>query len=246
MGDSNLVKSGEQHLILPAQAGVSLTRALPDFVATGFRYKGTLITCFLGIAVLATVASFLAPQRYESQAKILVKHERTDPVVTPGAEPISPREAGVSTEELNSEVELIGSEDLLRKIVLNQGLTGSASNEQKQERNIAMAINMLRSQLKVEVMPKTDVLAISYSSYSREHAAQIVDAIVSAYLEKHIAVHNSNDLEFFDEQVAKYADELQKASASLAQFTGSKTGAVLPAEQFGQSATAPRLESHAA
>jgi hypothetical protein len=72
-----------------------------DLLASAFRHKSLLFTCFLGILMLAVLASILVSRKYESEAKILVKHERADPLLTPGAEPIQAREDGTSAEEMN-------------------------------------------------------------------------------------------------------------------------------------------------
>ena len=232
MEGANLIKCPETNFILSPRTSYSRARLLlPGYLSTAFRHKGKLLACFLSITVLGSLVAIVAPQKYESNAKILLKHERADPVINPGTEPLARREVAVSTEELNSEVELIQSEDLLRHLVINQGLARTVTSEQQQERNIAAAIEALRSRLKVELVPKTNILAITYSAHSPEQAVRLVDALVGQYLEKHVAVHDSNDLVFFDEQVAKCFDDLQKANASLAEFSRSKVGAVSPAEQ---------------
>ena len=53
--------------------------------------------------------------------KILVRHERLDPVFAPGENP--PQSGGGITEEqLNSEAELLKTDDLLQNVVLASGL----------------------------------------------------------------------------------------------------------------------------
>ena len=58
-----------------------------------------------------------------------------------------------------------------------------------------------------------------------------MDAVVSSYLEKHVAVHNSNELAFFDQQVAKCREEFEKTKAILSEFSQSNGGVVSPAAQ---------------
>jgi uncharacterized protein involved in exopolysaccharide biosynthesis len=202
-----------------------------DLLATGFRYQRVLVSCFLGIVLLAALVAFLIPRQYESEAKILVKHQRVDPVLTPGADQVQTRESVISGEELNSEVELIRSDDLFRKVVIECGLVRPANGQVELERNIGEATAPLRSRLKVEVLPKTNMLSIRYSSRSAELSARVVDTVVSSYLEKHVAVHSSSDLGFFDQEVAKYSDELEKAEAALSEFSQGKNGVVTPQAQ---------------
>lgn len=229
--NSNLEKTVPRGVFLDRQNYRAPLVNLHDLLSTGFRHKRTLISCFLGFAVIAGLVSAFIPRQYESEAKILVKHQRADPLLTPGAEQLQTREYGVTGEELNSEVELIRSDDLFQKVVTECNLVASASAQKERGRNIAVATAELSTRLKVEVLPKTNMLSIKYVSNSPEFSARIVDAVVNAYLEKHVAVHSSTDLSFFDQQVAKYSDALQKAEAALSAFSQRKDGVVSPQAQ---------------
>ena len=74
------------------------------------------------------MSALLLPRKYEAEMKILVNRERVDPVVTSNPE----AQAGpsivpvVSEEDLNSEVELLKSRDLLEKVVVACGLAKDA------------------------------------------------------------------------------------------------------------------------
>ncbi len=204
-----------------------------DLVATGFHHKGALAVLFCGIVLLGLLAALFLPRQYQSEAKILVDHERLDPVVTPAATPISETRPSITKEEMNSEVELMGSEDLLQKIVEKCGLAGApASNPSDQERNIGQALRRLRAKLSISAVPRTNVISIAYSSSSPELSKRVVDTLVSLYLDKHVAAHGMmGQFEFFDQQVARYHKELQDAEAALATFSDGQGGAVSPAAQ---------------
>jgi uncharacterized protein involved in exopolysaccharide biosynthesis len=231
MEEADLNRRSEEGLILVRGEDRSLFWSARGLLAAGFRHKRSLISCFCGILLLAALAAILGPREYQSEAKILVKHERADPLVTPGAERAEAHDYAISGEELNSEVELIRSEDLLRKVVMACGLAGQSTDEHKQQRNIAGAVVRLSSRLKVEVMHKTNILSVAYTSPSPELSARVVNTVVSSYLAKHVAVHSSSELEFFDLQVAQYRKELEKAEDALAAFSQRKDGVVSPATQ---------------
>ena len=73
------VKNGYRPLSLDAPP---LT--LRDFLAVGFRHRRLVGIAFFGILLLAVLYPFVSPN-YESETKILVKHERApDPVGIPG------------------------------------------------------------------------------------------------------------------------------------------------------------------
>ena len=95
---------------------------LRDVLAVGFRHKRAFLLCFVGILLGTVAAVLLLPPTYESTAQIVVKRERIDPVVT--AEKNDPTQivGEVTEEQLNSEAQLIMSEDVLRKAVIDSGL----------------------------------------------------------------------------------------------------------------------------
>src|SRR6266852_3077381 len=96
--------------------GFSFT--LRDFVAIGFRHKRLLVLSFSGLLLGTVLATVLIPPKYQGVTKILVKRERVDPVITSQrSDPMQVKE-DVGEEELNSEIELIESDDVLRQTVI--------------------------------------------------------------------------------------------------------------------------------
>jgi uncharacterized protein involved in exopolysaccharide biosynthesis len=92
-----------------------------DIVAIAFRRRWLITVSFLGILGGAIAAAAFQPSRYESSMTILVKRDRVDSVVTPTTS-VPPATAEITEEELNSEVELLKSRDLLEQIVLRCNL----------------------------------------------------------------------------------------------------------------------------
>jgi len=87
-----------------------------DIIAIGFRWRNRIVIAFLIGTLGAFAASFLLSRDYESRMKILINRERVDPLVAPdqNAPPISRQE--ISEEELNTELELLRNDDVLRKV----------------------------------------------------------------------------------------------------------------------------------
>ena len=93
--------------------------------------------------------------------KILVRHGRVDPVVTSQSNnPQQMMQEEITESELNSEVELLNSRDLLRKVVLANGLQTRqrswlrAFRKPNEEVVIAKAVRDLGKRLKVEPCPQ--------------------------------------------------------------------------------------------
>ncbi|MFZ2003441.1 MAG: Wzz/FepE/Etk N-terminal domain-containing protein, partial [Candidatus Sulfotelmatobacter sp.] len=128
---------------------------LRDVIAVLFRQKRILLVSFVIIVLLVVLSGALTPS-YMAEMRILVRRERVDPVVT--SQPNAPQvvQEEITESELNSEVELLNSQDLLRKVVIAnslqskqhswRGMFGKASEEV----SIAKAVRQLAKGLKAE------------------------------------------------------------------------------------------------
>ncbi len=183
---------------------------------------------FFGV-VLLVFLSGLWRTRYQAQMKILVLRQRMDAVVT--AQPNAPPEATpqITEEDLNSEVQLLRSDDLLRSVVLTTGLqkrSRSIFGPEGQDVAIASAVRTLKKDLKVSPVTKTNVIAVTYTSHNPELAARVLKAVETAYIKKHREVHRpSGEFTFFAQQTDRYHRGLELAQGQLAEFTR-KTGVV--------------------
>ena len=75
---------------------------------------------FFGIFFGAILAVLLLPKKYEAEMKLLMNKDRIDAVVTPNADsPVGAQPSlGITEEDINSEVELLKSRDVLEKVVI--------------------------------------------------------------------------------------------------------------------------------
>ena len=105
---------------LPVSVSSSIATPRPptlrDWAAIGFRHARLMAFCFLFIFGAAILVTLFTPRQYEAELKILVKGERADPVVTPEKEAVMSR-PDVTEQDVNSEVELLKSRDLLEKVL---------------------------------------------------------------------------------------------------------------------------------
>src|SRR5580658_8708443 len=148
----------------PSASGFGFT--LRDLLAIGFRHKRAFVLCFVGILLGTLAAVLLLPATYESTAQIVVKRERVDPVVT--AEKNDPTQivGEVTEEQLNSEAQLVLSEDVLREAVIASGLDKrksllSSLFGESEDQKVAKAIDKMRGALRVEPLKKTNVIQIT-------------------------------------------------------------------------------------
>jgi uncharacterized protein involved in exopolysaccharide biosynthesis len=215
---------------------------LRDFLTIAFRHQRLMVISFVGIVLGATFAAVLQPYRYQAGMKILVKRERADPVVTPDASTAPQFSLGVTEEEVNSEVELLKSRDLLENVVRTCGLQDSINSPSRTvlaamrngrgspepDKPIASAVRRLQKQLNVEVVKKTNLIAVNYESSDPKLAASVLSTLANLYLEKHLAVHRPpGAFDFFQHETEAYRKELADAESRLVDF-GHKAKTVSP------------------
>ena len=222
---------GQELILHGGNKIVSFT--LRDFAAMAFRRRRIMMLCFFGILFGAILSALLFPS-YRAQTEILVRRQRVDSAVSPEQNSPLVVSSVVTEEEINSEVELIKSEDVLRQVVLQTGLdkrpsiTGAIFGPHDPERKIAKAIDRLSSALGVDSLPKTNVIRVTYSSSNRHMAARVLEVLDAVYLEKHKEMQRpAGQFDFFNKQVERASGELQAAEDKLKQFP-KQTGTANP------------------
>jgi uncharacterized protein involved in exopolysaccharide biosynthesis len=217
-----------------------------DFLAIGFRQRRLIITTFLGVLAAVILIALILPKQYESQMKILVRHERAEAVVTVERESPQQFRTEVSEEELESEAELLKSKDLLSKVVVACDLQKEVGNSlwisisskvlrasddtagAVTDERISRAVLVLEKNLDVRPIKLTNLISVSYKAADPYQAARVLNIISSLYLEKHLAMHRAPGVfDFFHQQAEEYRNALVKSEARLADF-GRREGVVSP------------------
>lgn len=195
---------------------------LRDIFAVLFRQRRPMLIAF-ALVVFAVAVSGVWIPKYEAQMKILALRQRSDTMVTSSANaPPQFNNDQVSEEDLNSEVELLNSADLLRKVVLSTGLGGNSGSttDSNSEERIATAVRTLGKDLKIEPLRKTNVISVSYQARDPKMTELVLKTLAAVYMEKHLEVHHpSGEFKFFDQQTEQYKQGLDQAQAKLTNFT---------------------------
>jgi polysaccharide biosynthesis protein PslE len=93
------------------------------------------------------------------------------------------------------------------------------------------AVETLGKQLKVKIVPKTNLINVSYRSKDPKLAFEVLNNLANLYLEKHVAVHRpAGSYEFFTKEADRYREALQESEAHLASFD-TQEGLVAPDEE---------------
>jgi uncharacterized protein involved in exopolysaccharide biosynthesis len=182
-----------------------------------------LVTFLLTVGVVAAV-TFTTPKQYDAHMKILVKNERASMVVSTGTSEQASPPGEVSETAINTEIEILKSNDLIQEVVtasgldrLESGRNGSPSESRQIE--LENAVNRFQLALKVSPARKTDIIEVVYTAGDPRQAVLALRQLAASYLETHLRVHGTpGTYEFFFGQATQYHRALENAEAALSAF----------------------------
>jgi uncharacterized protein involved in exopolysaccharide biosynthesis len=201
------------------------TVSLKDLAAILARRKRQILLVFFLVLAGVVAGTFLMPKKYETHMKVLVKNERADIVVSPDSNgsPIFRNE--VSEAQINSEIELLTSKNLLRQVVTKCGLDRLpwVFESDPIERHfvaIEKALKRLEEKdLEVTAVKKANIIQVDYVDEDPRRAVAVLASLGEGYLEAHLKVHGTpGTYEFFKGQAERYQLELKDAESKLADF----------------------------
>jgi uncharacterized protein involved in exopolysaccharide biosynthesis len=222
---------------------------LRDFSGVLFRQAPIAIFCFLLVVAVAVVAILLMPDRYQSEMRILVKHDRADTLISASAGAEQMLSPEVTEQELNSEIELLQAPDILAQVAQATKLTDPLNDAswnpllrwgrpvaakaapETSDEALARAVQHLRDHLHVEPVKRTWMISVRYASPDPKLSKQVLEALSQAYQEKHLAVRRApGTRQFFVEQSAEASKELEAIKDKLMEF-GAQNGTVSAAAE---------------
>jgi uncharacterized protein involved in exopolysaccharide biosynthesis len=203
-----------------------------DFIAIIFRHKCAIIFSFLIVFLGISLIAFLSPKEYETRFKILIKRERMDAPITSGSSSQTIVTQDITQEDLNTEVDLLKSRDLLEKVAVScklQELPPSfmeklssflgGENAARNDMRVPRAVIKLEKKMEVEAVAKSKMIEVRYRARDPQLAAHVLATLSSLYLEKHLEVNRPPGvLDFFVQQTGQYLKGLSSAEEDLAKF----------------------------
>jgi len=213
-----------------AESRRAFTPTARDILAICFRQKRLFVSSFLMIFCLAVFYATIKKVQYQAEMKILVKRDRVDPVVTPENNAM-PRPGGVTPAEVNSEVFLLNSHDLIEKVALACPLP--KPDDSFLERAYSSVRGFLKRMFSdkpsgippapdlpgvLAVSPEklSNIITVTYLAPDPRHAAKVLNTLADLYLEKHLQVHRpSGAFEFFQQETERYRKGLAMVESQL-------------------------------
>lgn len=234
-----------------------------DLVAFLFRQRRAAIISFVVIFVLVAAFTLLKSDRYAAHMLILVESgERANTAVSAGPNVPPAAAPTVSQAEMNSELALLESQDVLQQVVETCHLDryqpsflhrvfGGATPSRGQR--ITRATRTLAHHLNIEIPTQSNIISVSYSSTDPRLAARVLNVLGADYLKMDAALHRpSGAEEFFRQQESRYGQDLALAQARLIRFTRDRgvvsapvqmAAALRHLEQFEQMNTETQVET---
>lgn len=207
-----------------------------ELVMVLFRQRRVFV-CVSGLVLAIAILYAITGTKYRADMKVLVRRGRADaPVSATESAPLDLTRIVITEEELNSEVELLRDDEVLRRVVQETGVGGRdwfhflRLNEGNAER-VERSARRLAKKLQVQPVKKTNLIAISYVAGNPRVAARVLQSLATAYLEKHMEVRRpAGQFRFFDQQRGESRLQLEEAKGKLLQFTV-RHGVVAAAQQ---------------
>ncbi|MBD3275801.1 MAG: hypothetical protein GF372_10835 [Candidatus Marinimicrobia bacterium] len=229
--------------------GPSVQRTtLRDVYYVLFRHKNKILTFFFAVVVMVAVGTLLQPEIYQSEAKIMMRLGRESVTLDPTADVGTVMHVSQSREQqINSELEILKSRDLLEQVVLNigaelilaqgdeselsaQGDFSSGSNasgtalaagisaESGYSEEQERAIKLLSNNFSFESLQRSNILTIAFEAEDPVFARQVVSELISEFKKKHIeAWATPGSYEFFENQSTEAMAKLDNTEQELAQ-----------------------------
>src|SRR5258705_10886188 len=191
-----------------------------DGASALFRRRALVLFPFLTVIAGTILVTLMLPNRYSARMKILVKIQRVDLAITPeatsgGAAPTIENE--VSENQINSEIELLTSNDLLTQVVNETGLAkadggGLFGKPAPEAVRVERAVTALVKDLMITPVRKANVIPVSYSSDSPQMTAAVLKKLGDLYLEKHLNLnHPAGASDFFKNKAEEYESQLKQS-----------------------------------
>ena len=224
-----------------AQPSSWTARALLEIL---FRRKRVFALTFCAVTAAVLIAVLVLPVEYEAQTKMLIERRRFDPIITStdarqGSGADMSELSRLDEQDIDSEIDLLNSDDVLRQVVERCGLAGRTSawrqwllfGQPSPEVRMAKAVETLRKHLRIDPPNKSNIVTVGYRSPDPAKAADVLRVLTQVYIQKHLDVHRpAGSTEFFAAEVVRKRKALDDAQERLADFTRREGVVSAPAE----------------
>jgi|GEM_PF-4869368 len=186
-----------------------------------FRNKSLVFLIFAGTMFLSVLIHYHTPPKYEASAKVLVKLGREKSADRLMEQNESFYNTSLKSEDINTEIEIIKSPDLLKVLAQRMGVSQFLGRDTTgdPERDVQRAVDTLQKRLDVEQVINTNVIEIRFYATHPKTAAEVVNSLIDLYMDKHIDLHSVKGVRELIERQAEIAKaDLERIERKLEQY----------------------------
>jgi uncharacterized protein involved in exopolysaccharide biosynthesis len=184
-----------------------------------FRHRWLFFTLLIVVIFLVVAVTLATPRQYRSEMRFLLENSRSNAVITPDRSS-SPALMEITEQQINSELEVLGSEDVLNAVADPGWINLPASKRTLAKINQhEKTLNGFRARLIIEPAHKSNVIDVSYTAPSPQQATETLERFSSAYLaHRKLLSRPSGTSDFFADEALRYKEAWQKANNELVAF----------------------------
>jgi uncharacterized protein involved in exopolysaccharide biosynthesis len=184
-----------------------------------FRHRRLFTTLLIAVILLVAAVTVATPRQYRSEMRFLLENSRSNAVITPDRSS-SPARIEITEQQINSELEVLGSEDVLNAVADPDWIKLPASQRTlAQIKQHEIRLNSFRSRLIIEPAHKSNVIDVSYIAPSPEQATEMLERFSSAYLaHRKLLSRPSGTSNFFADEARRYKQAWEQANGELVAF----------------------------
>ncbi len=207
----------------PQRHEVSIAQfSLRDLLTIVFKRRLFIVTILFTVVAVVMLASLLSSRTYEVTATLLVNDARGEiPLVPAASQQVIISK--VTEEDLNSEIEILKSRQLVEEVVETVGAGRSSSEEDswvdlginrlkvflggvKLSAVDGMAVNLLE-EIEISSVRKSNMIRIAYQAEDPVWATRVVGTLIDRYLEQRVKRYQSPQAVVFFEQQMREAQK---------------------------------------
>jgi len=197
-----------------------------------FKRKWQVLAVIAVVVLTMLVAGLTRPRIYKSTSKVMIRPGRAEVQVSSGEQREITLPVSATTEQVNSEIEIIKSAELARQVIERMNAAGAPIFGADTDLTIDEQVGVLRGMMAVGPSPQSNVIAIELFARNPQKGQQILKTLVEVYLERHAQVHRaSGATAFFENELVVQKDRVQKAEGILADFV-ERERIVVPEDQI--------------
>jgi uncharacterized protein involved in exopolysaccharide biosynthesis len=197
-----------------------------------FKRKWQVLAVVAVVVLAVLIAGLTRPRIYKTTSKVMIRPGRAEVQVSSGEQREITLPVSATTEQVNSEIEILKSTELARQVLERMAAAGTPIFGADTDLSLDEQNGVLRSMLSVGPTPQSNVIAIELFARNPQKGQEILRTIVDVYLDRHAQVHRATGAaEFFEHELGRQRQRVQEAEIKLGDFV-ERERIVVPEDQI--------------